>query len=289
MARIPTSIQAARLAAVLRGRPGASAVEAHAALRAAGYVGSYEDVLWALESSLDRFVKGAGDDALWSLRGAARLRPLASAPDTQEARLNKARERRGEPILDRLELQQVIARLQIAGARRSQSTTCWQCKSPVSDGTNERCRICDWRVCVCGGCRDPRFPDHSGRTGACPGSFAATPRLLLADRDFRGDTPLLAGPIAPEADEIREVVAGKGLRSVFHWSPVRAAESIVRYGLLSRDRLDREHIPSSSTATARRRSPNFCIPMSPCRRFPRAKCLAHGVRHLLYGSWTQAF
>lgn len=172
------------------------------------------------------------------------------SPDETVHLINSARRRRGEPILDAAEAQQVLANLERRAADRDHyRNICWKCSAAVDAATNEPCIFCGWLVCWCGGCRAPNFVDRrTGDSGHCRQEVWLAARELqeadeVIDFDYRGAPILTSGPPAIDAAAIRALLARQGVRSVFHWTPVRNLGSVLKRGLLSREGLSRRRIP----------------------------------------------
>lgn len=164
--------------------------------------------------------------------------------------INSARERRGEPVLDAAEAQQVLGNLERRAAGPDHyRNVCWKCSAAVDAATNEPCLFCRWLVCWCGGCRAPNFVDRrTGKSGHCRQEVWLAVRELqdadeVIDFDYRDAPILTAGPPALDEKAMRALLARRGVRSVFHWTPLRNLGSVLERGLLSREGLARRRIP----------------------------------------------
>lgn len=155
-------------------------------------------------------------------------------------KINSARLRRGEPTLDPAESAQVLENLRRRAVDpRAYRSVCWHCKAVVTEQFNLHCDECGWLVCWCGACREPDRPwPPTNQAGPCPieaGFFGQ--ELGYPDRDYRGRPIVSANQPASCSSEIREALELRSVRSLFHWTPARGCESILRYGLLSRGEL----------------------------------------------------
>lgn len=193
------------------------------------------------------------EDAINRLGPHQKARPRAAPPSrsfTILGVINKARRRRGEPILDASEAGKVLGNL----ARREDDplryrNVCWSCAAVVDEATNEHCAHCSWLVCWCGGCRAPYYPDpRTGQKGPCRQEV-----WLLADRmgdeaieadiDFRGSPILTSQRPAQDAPGIAAEFRSGGISAVYHWTPLRGVASILRRGILSRHTLMDRAVP----------------------------------------------
>ena len=160
-------------------------------------------------------------------------------------KINSARSRRGEPVLDEAEAAQVLEGLRRRAANpRAYRNVCWHCTAVVTEEFNLHCEECNWLVCWCGACREPDRPwPPTYQAGPCPieaGYFGQ--ELGYPDQDYRGRSIVSANPPAPDAAELTRAIRHRGVRSLFHWTPARALESILSHGVLSRDELRRAGI-----------------------------------------------
>lgn len=191
------------------------------------------DASWSLdprEASAD----DSSDDA-WLYRD----------PDPEDvlAKIKGARASRGDPELDTREAEQVLANLRRRSADpRRYRKWCWNCRAVVDEATNEHCYSCNWLVCWCGACRDWSKLDRDGLKGPCRRSAWLLASDTLPDEDFRGQAILTAAPPSRDAAEIQRVLSKVGLTAVYHWSPLRAAKSILHLGILAREGLDARRI-----------------------------------------------
>lgn len=206
-----------------------------------------------ITSGADPQTRAYAADAIGRLelpRAAAKRPSGQTAPATPLDRINLARRRRGEPILDAAEAQKVLDNL---AARHSDPrryrNICWSCHAVVDAATNERCVQCSWLVCWCGGCRAPSYVDPgTGQKGPCRQEV-----WLLADEmgdgsieldtDFRGSPILTSQPPAADAPYIAAELRTRGIDAVYHWTPRRSIGSILRWGILSRGTLMERAIP----------------------------------------------
>ena len=164
----------------------------------------------------------------------------ATAKGSVIDKINSARSRRGEPYLDSAESAQILENLKRRAADpRAYRNVCWHCKAVVTEEFNLHCDECNWLVCWCGACREPDRPwPPTHEAGPCPieaGFFGS--ELGYPDHDYRGRPIISANPPAPDAADIREALEHRRVTSVFHWTPARGCESILKHGILSRGEL----------------------------------------------------
>lgn len=63
---------------------------------------------------------------------------------------------------------------------------CWHCHVPISDESDD-CRVCLWRRCACGACRQPTHIDTRDRMGPCAEEVKRLGPVLRAwDETFDG-------------------------------------------------------------------------------------------------------
>jgi hypothetical protein len=160
-------------------------------------------------------------------------------------KINRARSRRGEPVLDPAEAAQVLEGFRRRAANpRAYRNVCWQCTAVVTEEFNLHCEECNWLVCWCGACREPDRPwPPTYQAGPCPieaGYFGK--ELGYPDHDYRGRPIVSANPPAPGSAELAKAIEIRGMGPLFHWTPARALESILSHGVLSRAELRRAGI-----------------------------------------------
>jgi hypothetical protein len=169
--------------------------------------------------------------------------PFDAPADTTQSvldKINRARSRRGEPVLDPAESAQVLEGLRRRAAdKRAYRNVCWHCKAVVTEEFNLHCDECSWLVCWCGACREPYRPwPPTNEVGPCPieaGYFGK--ELGYPDRDFQGRPIVSANPPAADASQLQVALEERGITALYHWTPARALESILAHGVLSRRHL----------------------------------------------------
>lgn len=173
-------------------------------------------------------------------------RPAVHRPSDPVERINQARRRRSEPVLDEAEAGHVLDNLRRRELDPNRyRSTCWVCWAVVDESTNPHCGECRWLVCWCGACREPRrpWPRPRGPIGPCRNeAYLFAEELSYPDRDYLGRPILTAVAPAGDAAIMRDLLARHAIGSVYHWSPERSIKSILCHGILSRRELRRRDI-----------------------------------------------
>ncbi len=245
------STQAIRVHVVLVSTPGLTVEEIHAGLRARHYLAEPQDVIDALAGHRHHFrSEQRGGVTRWYATHSQFAPEMPSFRRRPEpggdviAKINEARTRRGDAVLDPREAAQVAANLERRAADpRHYTNVCWNCTAVVDEGTNEHCGECRWLVCWCGACRKRTYVDRYGVSGACRREVWTLLDHDLPDVDFKGRRIVTARHPAADADSVRRLSRTARVASAFHWSPARAIPSILHWGLLARPDLKDRGIP----------------------------------------------